>query len=270
MFQNFPEPEQGIARRRTLAFLLLVNVFAAILAISYGIGAWRDFRAVVRGEEKLQIAVNGEGKVTARPDVAKITAAILTQHELLKAAQEENSRKSNVLVGYLKSMGVEEKDIKTVGYNIFPQYRYPRPCPFGLYPCPPEESPRITGYQVRNSYEVTIRDLAKAGEILAGIVGAGANEVSGITFTIDNPDELKAEARKKAIDDARVKAGKLAKDLGRRLGRIISFSEGGYFPPPIFLERGLAVDGKGGDIAPSVQPGENEIMVTVSITYEFK
>ncbi len=272
MFQNFSEPEQFIARRRVLAFLVFINALAAVLVVSYGLGAWRDFKAIIRGEEKLQISVSGEGKVTARPDVARITATILTQSEFLKTAQEENSRKSNVLAGYLKSVGVEEKDIKTVGYNIYPQYRYPRPCPLGAFPCPPDDEPKITGYQVRNSYEVTLRDLGQAGEILAGVVGAGANEVSGIAFTIDKPDELQAQARKKAIDDARAKAGKLAKDLGRRLGKIVSFSEGGSFPPPIFFERGAAL-GKGGEVpapSPSVQPGENEIVVTVSITYEFR
>lgn len=270
MFKNFPEPEQMIARRRVLVFLLLLNVFAAVLVVSYGLGAWRDLKAVIRGEERLSVSVSGEGTVTARPDVARITATILTQNEFLKPAQEENSRKSNVLVGYLKSVGVEEKDIKTVGYNIYPQYRYPQPCPFGVYPCPPEE-PKITGYQVRNSYEITVRDLGKASDILAGVVGAGANEVSGIAFTIDKPEELQAQARKLAIDDASAKAKKLAHDLGRRLGKIINFSEGGYFPPPVFFERGGAF-GKGGDVAPapSVQPGENEIVVTVSITYEFK
>ena len=270
-YQDLSDPEKSVFRWHMRRLILLVSVFVLALVVSYGVDIWKEIKGL-RGEAKLQIAITGEGKVSAKPDVARITTTIFTQSDFLKPAQEENSQKSNRVAGYLKSIGVEEKDIKTVGYNIFPQYSYPPPCPPYMV-CPMEERrPKIIGYQVRNSYEITIRDLGQAGDILAGVVGAGANEVSGIVFTIDKPDALQAEARKKAIDDAREKARRLAKDLGRRLGKIIHFSESGGFPPPIIFGRQAAL-GKGGDFggeAPSVQPGENEIVVNVNITYEFK
>lgn len=271
-YQELSEVDKLVFRRRWLFLLTVVNILVLALIISYGLSAWKDFKTI-RGEDKLQINVTGEGKVTARPDVAKLNAAILTENESLKIAQEENSRRSNVLIDYLKSVGIQEKDIKTVGYNIYPQYSYPPPCPpYSICPLG-SDRPKVIGYQVRNSYEITIRDLSKTGEILSGVVGAGVNEVSSLAFTTDQPEALKAEARKKAVDDARNKAKKLADDLDRRLGKIINFSESGGFPPIFFRETAFGGKGGGGPEpipAPSVQPGENEIVVTVSITYEFK
>ena len=271
IFQDAGEVEKAFMRHRARNLFSLLILLAAVLIASYGVMVWRDVKGILE-QEKLQIVVSGEGKVTAKPDVARVTATILTEKESLQEAQAENSRKSQAVTEYLKRQGVAEKDIRTTGYNISPQYSYPSPCPpYGV--CPLEERrPKIIGYQVRNSYEVTIRDLAKAGAVLAGVVSAGANEVYGISFTIDDPDALKAEARKAAIAEAREKAKVLASDLGMRIGRVANFSEGGSFPPPVFFGREMALDGKGGggDFEPSVQPGENEIIVIVSVTYEFK
>ena len=269
-YQDLSDPEKSAFRRHMRRLVMLLGVLVVAIVVSYGVDIWKEIK-LIRGESKLQITVTGEGKIAAKPDVARITATVLTQEESLADAQQDNAKKSQAVVDYLKRAGVAEKDIKTTSYNIFPQYSYPRPCPFGVYPCPPEGPPQIVAYQVRNSVEITVRDLAKSSDILSGVVAAGANEVSGIIFTIDDPDALQAQAREEAIDEAREKAKALAENLGRRLGRIMNFSEGGSFPPPVFFERGLA-DGKGGGgfAPPAVEPGQNEIVVTVSITYEFK
>jgi len=241
-----------------------------VLIISYGFSVWGEFKSITGQSPKLQVAVSGEGRVASKPDIARITGTIVTEKEDLKAAQDDNSIKSKAVTDYLKSQGVEDKDIKTVAYNIFPQYSYPPPC-FGPV-CPLEtQRPRIIGYQVRNSLEVTIRDISKAGAILSGVVGAGVNEVGGVSFTIENPEALKAQARGMAIADAEAKARTLAKNLDHRLGKIVSFNEGGSFPMPIFLGREAAVDGKGGGgFEPAIEPGESEIVVIVNVTYEFK
>lgn len=274
-YQDLNPNHQRIIQKSATALIILLNLLALALIASYGANAWKEYRTA-RQLVQLQIPVTGEGKVSVKPDVARVTVSIVTRGEFLKNAQEENSRKSNVLTGYLKSEGVLEKDIHTIGYNIFPQYSVPPP------PCIPGEycstqsiesrTPKIIGYEVRNSYEITVRDLVKAGDILSGVVGAGANEVSGISFTIDKPEALIAEARKKAIDDANEKAARLARDLGLRRGKLVSFSEGGY--RPYFAESAFGGKGGGGDFAetpaPSIAPGETELRVNVTAVYEFK
>ncbi|MBI4132123.1 MAG: SIMPL domain-containing protein [Candidatus Sungbacteria bacterium] len=266
-YSDLAPREKRAARSLALLFLLLLNAFLLVLAASYGFAAWREGKGLFGADKQLQVSVAGEGKVTGRPDVAKITATVLSESDTLSRAQDENAKKSNAVTAYLEQQGVAEKDVKTVGYNIFPQYYYPGPCQGGICPLD-SQRPRIIGYQIRNTYEITVRDLGKANAILAGIVAAGVNEVGGIAFVIDQPDELKVEARRKAIADARLKAEELARDLNKRLGRIIAFSEGGGVPPPIIY--GQEAFGKGGGGGPSVQPGENEVVVSVNITYELK
>jgi len=274
-YQDLSPNHQRLVQKSGVALVLLLNFLAIALIASYGIGAWKEYRTA-RQITELQIPVTGEGKVSVKPDVARVTVSIVTRGEFLKSAQEENARKSNILVGYLKSESVLEKDIRTVGYNIFPRYSVPPPpCVPGQY-CPSQavddRSPKIIGYEVRNAYEITIRDLAKAGDILTGVVGAGANEVSGIAFTIDKPETLIADARKKAIDDANGKAARLARDLGLRRGKLVSFSEGGY--QPFFYEKAALGGRGGGDAAPapapSIAPGETELRVTVTAVFEFE
>ncbi len=210
------------------------------------------------------VSFSGEGKVLSKPDVAVIDLAIVTEAATSKEAQDNNSKKSKTVTDFLKGQGIEEKDIKTTSYNIYPQYYYPP------YPASPEASrPRITGYQVNQTIQVKVRDLTKSDVILDGIVTAGANQINNFQLTIDEPEKLRDEAREKAIKDAKEKADKLRSQLGVRLGRIVNFSEntGGY-PIPIYYER-AAAGGIGGG-GPSIPTGENEISVSVTITYQIK
>lgn len=280
IYQDLNDAQKITARRWGLFLLGLANVFLVVLVASYAVSLWLDVKNAGDGAKELRVSVSGEGKVAAEKTdvVAKIAVSVLTEKPSLNDAQAENSKKTNSVVEYLKKQSIEARDIKTVGYNIYPQYSYPQPCPRGLpgvavnYPCPLEDrQPKIIGYQVRASYAVTIREISKAGDIIGGVVSAGANEVGGISFTIDQPDELKAKARTKAIEDAKTKAEKLAKDLGKRVGKILDFSESGIIPP-IYFREAMALDKGGGAPAPSpaIEPGENEITVNVAITYEFK
>src|SRR3990167_7760953 len=206
------------------------------------------------------VSFSGEGKVVAKPDIAKVSLSIVTDALTSKVAQDENSKKSKAITDYLKKQNIDDKDIKTTGYNIYPQYKYPQ------Y----SGQPTITGYQVNQSMEVKVRDLDKVSNILDGVVSAGANQVNGLSFEIDNPDALKAEARAKAIADAKKKANELKSQVGISLGKIVNFSEntGGY-PMPVHFDAKVGGMGGGGG-GPSVPTGENEITVSVSITYQIK
>ena len=206
------------------------------------------------------VSFGGEGKVVAKPDIAKVNLSILTESATSKAAQDDNSKKSKAVTDYLKKQALEDKDIKTTGYNIYPQYKYQQ---YG-------GNPEITGYQVIQSMEVKIRDLAKVSDILDGVVSAGANQVNGLSFEIDNPEALKTEARKKAIEDAKKKANELEGQVGIRLGKIVNFSEntGGY-SGPIYLKEADGRGGIGGG-GPTLPAGENEVVVNVSLTYQIR
>src|SRR3989344_7573784 len=161
------------------------------------------------------VSFSGEGKITAKPDIAIISASILTQAIDSKSAQDSNSTKSNAVDSFLKKQGITEKDIKTSGYNITPQYKYP---PYG-------GQATITGYQVSQSYEIKVRDLTKISTILSGLVTAGANQVNNLGLQIENPDALKSQARQLAIDDAKKKSNELEKQVGVRLVQILNFVE---------------------------------------------
>lgn len=206
------------------------------------------------------VSFNGTGKVTAKPDIAVISASIVTQDVNSKSAQDKNSVKSNAVDDFLKKQGIEEKDIKTSGYNISPQYKYP---PYG-------GQPTISGYQVSQSYEIKVRDLDKISTVLSGLVTAGANEVNNLGLQIENPEELKSQARQMAIDDAKKKAKELEKQVGVRLGKIVNFSEGlnGYPVPMYASDKAYGMGGGGPE--PTISLGENDVVVDVTITYQIK
>jgi len=204
------------------------------------------------------VSFSGEGKVVSMADVAIVNLSIVTEAATSKSAQDNNSKKSKSVVDFLKKQKIDDKDIKTLSYNIYPQYSYPE-----------RENPKISGYQVNQTMEVKIRILEEVSGILDGIVSAGVNQVNSLSFEIDDPEALKADARKKAIEDAKNKAKELEDELGIDLGKIVNFSEntGGY-PVPIFYES--KADGMGGGGGPSIPIGENEIAVSVMLTYQIK
>lgn len=208
--------------------------------------------------------VSGEGKAVAKPDVAKFTFSVITEGgKDIGALQKQNTDASNKAIKYLKEKGIEEKDIATTGYNIEPRYQYFN-CRFGGV-CPPSQ---IVGYTVRQTVGVKIRDFEKSGDILAGVVESGANSVSELSFTIDDPTAAQNEARAKAIAKAKDKAAAIAGAGDFNVGRLISIDENTPGQPPIYGIGGAA-DEKALAV-PNIQPGSQEITVTVNLTYEIK
>ncbi|MBI2038770.1 MAG: SIMPL domain-containing protein [Candidatus Niyogibacteria bacterium] len=202
------------------------------------------------------ITVTGEGKVLAKPDIGIVTFSVWRESKDVGTAQEQATKATNAIVDYLKGAGVEEKDLKTTSYNITPMYDYTR------------SGSVFRGYQIRQSFELKIRDLAKVGSHLTKIAGLGANEVGSLRFDVDNIEALRAEARAKAIADAKAKAKQLARDLRVDLDDIVSYSESGGGAIPIYarsLEFGVGGDGFQ---PPQTPAGENEITVTVYLGFE--
>lgn len=258
-------------------------------AILVGMGAtlWylRSFSAATALQRTFQ--VQGEGKIVAVPDVAQFSFGVITEGgKNISDLQKKNSEKSNVIISFLKEQGIEEKDIKTESYTISPRYQYyscppvilrgeisgggseaVESFPERIRPCPPSE---IVGYTIQQSVSVKVRNLDKVGEILAGIAERGANNVYGPNFTIDDPVALQNEAREKAVAQAREKAQSLAKAGGFRLGKIVSIHEGlsgPSYPIPFYAQAEKAV---GGEVAPQIEPGSQEVVVNVTVTYEIR
>lgn len=206
------------------------------------------------------ITIDGEGKVTATPDVAVVSLGVQSDAKTVKAAQGDNSQKMNDIVKAVKDLGVKDADVQTTNYNIYPKYSYNKDTGIS----------DIVGYTVSQSVTVKVRDLDKVGSILFKAGELGANQVGGVQFTVDNPENLKVQAREKAIDNARTKANVLFDKLGLRPGRIVSYNEsapGGIYP--VYMKESSYGIG-GGAPAPSVEAGSLDINVNVSLTFEIK
>lgn len=215
------------------------------------------------------IEVSGEGEVLAKPDIGSFSFSVEAKGEDAATAQEQSAIATNAILTYLKEAGVEEKDVKTQDYNLRKNYRYEETLCLTGY-CP---SNRVDdGYIVNQSVMVKVRDLDKAGEIIAGVGDKGATNISSLNFTIDDMDALEEEARAKAIADAKAKAERLADDLGVRIERIVSFNESSYQPyaARAMMAMDMAVEESAESMAPEIPVGENQVTKTVSITFEVK
>ena len=220
------------------------------------------------------ITVTGSGEATMIPDIAQIDFTVTEQGATVGEAQTKATDKSDAAIAYLKQEGIEDKDVKTVYYNVNPRYEYnTQSCGYGM-PCPPvTSSPKIIGYEVSQSIQVKVRDTAKAGQVLEGLGSLGVLNISGPNFTVDDEDAVRAAAREEAIKEAREKAKVLAKQLGVSLGKVTSFyeNEGGY-PMYGYGKGGAAMESdiRVSAVAPTLPMGENETNVSVTITYEIR
>ncbi len=261
---NTEEGKQFMKLGRIVIIILAVFLVAKSLHVLASIGqVGKDVPPTS------MISVTGESEVFAVPDTASLSFGAHVEAKTVSGAQEEVTQKINAAINMLKNMGIEDKDIKNIGYDISPHYEYPQ-----IYcitaPCP---SPRqtLTGYDVTQTVSVKIRDTSKVGDILGNLGRLELTNVSGVTFTIDDEDGLREEARKEAIDMAKEKAKKLARELGVSLGDVVSFSESGDYPTPYAYGRGGdAVMNMAAPEKVSVPVGENKIVSNVTITYEIK
>ena len=187
--------------------------------------------------------------------------SVKTEKKTVAQAMSENTVKMNEIIDSMKDLGVEEKDLKTTAFDIYPRYNYIEATPF-------VQGERVlSSYEITQSLQVKIRDLEKIGQIIQSATNAGANQVGNLSFTIDNEDEFKKQAREEAINKAKAKAKELANQLGVDLIRIIGFYESGE---PVYYDNYSMKEavGIGGGGIPQIETGENKISVSVSITYE--
>jgi uncharacterized protein len=242
-----------------LAIAGIVVLLASLVMV--GCGANTTPVDVNFNSQSQGIWVNGEGKVTATPDVAIISVGIQSQEITVADAQAKAAAAMDKLMQALKDQGVAEKDIKTTSFYINQVSRWDSV----------KQEQIITGYIVSNTVTVKIRDVKKAGTTIdaVAVVGGDLTRVNGITFTVDDPTNYYNDARAKAIDNAVAKAKQMADKTGIKLGKVTYITESTNFAP---IYRDMGVKTSAGSVpAPavstSVSAGELEISTTVQITY---
>ncbi len=205
------------------------------------------------GADPHTIAMTGHGEIRSQPDMAQVTAGVTATAPTAAQALSANSARMKGVFAALAKLGVPEKNIQTTNFFVSPQYtngdnNVPR---------------RLTGYQVNNDVTVRIEDVNKLGSALDALVAAGANQINGVSFSIQNDAPLLEKARTQAIADARARAETYAKAAGVSLGSILSISEGGGEAPPRPMYRMAAMAAE-----TRIAPGEQSVAADVSVIWE--
>jgi len=280
-------PNQYLTKRLYNAVITLVFVLVAFFAVktiaeikSYG---------VVKGQPANTITLTGHGEVQAVPDIADVSFTITKDAKTVKDAQAAVATVEKSALDSLKQNGVADADIQTTDSSFNPTYTTKRGvCPLTpAVPVTPTNSANsavampptyycggdtqvITGYEAYESITVKVRNTDNVGTIMQSLGTVGVSNLNGPNFTIDNPDALQAQARQKAITDAKTKAQALASDLGVSLGTVTSFNESGNNPTPIYFDKAMSAGAVPASAPAQIPKGQNTISSDVTITYQIR
>jgi uncharacterized protein len=203
-----------------------------------------------------RITVPGRGAVRVDPDVASLRLGVVVVRPTAGDARAAAASTMQAVLESLAAGGVERRDVRTslVGLEAVRDYSG-------------EGGPRVTGYQLTNSVEATIRAIATVGAVIDAALGAGATSLDGLAFRLADPTEALAEARRRAVADARARATVLAAEAGVTLGAVVEIAEGGVLPPgpprPMEAMRMQAA----ADVATPVEAGTDELEVVVTVAF---
>lgn len=206
----------------------------------------------------LEVSAQGESRRT--PDIATISAGVVTQAQDAQGAMRENAARMDRVIAALKRAGIADRDVRTSNISLQPQYRYAN-----------NEPPVITGYQASNTVTVRFRDISKAGAVLDALVATGANQINGPDLGLDNPAAALDEARVDAMAKARARAELYARAAGLKVKRILSISESMYEMPRPPVPVLMRAQGMAADAAESkILPGEQSLSVNVQVRFELE
>ena len=211
------------------------------------------FAAPALAADPRTISMTGHGEIRSTPDMAQVTAGVTTTAPTAAQALSANSARMKGVFAALEKLGVPQKNIQTSNFVVSPQYSNGDN----------NTARRLTGYQVNNDVTARLEDVGKLGGTLDALVAAGANQINGISFSIQNDAPLLEKARAQAIADARLRAETYAKAAGVTLGPILSISEGGGETPPrpMYRMAAMAADTQ-------IAPGEQSVTANVSVAWE--
>lgn len=233
----------------------MIATAAALAAAIPAVGMAEVTGPVITGT---RLDVVAEGRVSRVPDIAIISAGVVTQARDARTALTNNATAMAQVLSALRKSGVAERDVATAQIGLSPQYRYVD-----------NQPPVVTGYQANNSVTVRFRDISKSGAILDALVAAGANQINGPNLVIDKPEAALDEGRTQAVQAARSRAELYAKAAGLSVKRIVAISESGEVrQPPIIVTARSRMQMSDAVAKTEVVAGEQEIGVSVSVTFE--
>lgn len=238
-------------RAAALGLALSAAAAPAVLAQAAPPAADTMFKATT-----LNLSAYGETRVA--PDMATITLGVMTEGKTAAEAMQANATRMAAVMASLRKAGIPDKNIQTSNLNLSPQYKYQENLP-----------PLLVGYQASNNVTITVHDLKRLGAAVDASVGAGANQVHGISFGLDDPTAAENAAREAAVKALAAKADLYARATGHRISRLVSLSEGGGYaaPPPMPMEA-FAVRAQAKDAGTSISGGELKVRIDISGLYE--
>ena len=246
----------------TSTCLILAAALAAASASPASAQAVSPGPVVAAGNAVLTISADGRSVRT--PDLAVFNAGVTTQAKTAAAALAENAERMNAVIAALKQSGIADRDIQTSNLSVNPVYGQPRADANGNV----TGEPVIMGYQASNQVEVKQRKIGNYGKTIDTLVSAGANQVSGPAFQLDQPDAASDEARIDAMKKARARADLYAKAAGMTVRRILTISEGGGYAPQPMVMYARADKMMAGSAPSPVSAGELQIGANVTVTFE--
>lgn len=250
----------------TLTGVLIIALIVFLASVTLNVIEEKKY---ISDPRAATVSVFGEGSVLAIPDVAKFTFSVQYEAASVPEAQDEVTERVDSIVSFLKDEGIEDRYIKTVSYSTYPRYEWHTSRTPELSTNEGRERVFV-GYEVIHTTEVTVKDMDRAGSFVGGVGDRGATNISGLSFSVEDEEELKREARKTAIEDAQTKARELAKDLGVNIVRIVDFSESRTSQPYLMKNVDMVMEDSGAGVEPSFEPGEEEIEINVQIRYEIR
>jgi uncharacterized protein YggE len=204
------------------------------------------------------IRVGGEATINAKPDQAEVSLGVVSQGTTAQAAAAQNAQKLDAVLAQLRKMLGSGADIKTLGYNLTPNYRYPKE----------GGQPSISGYTASNMVEIKTGDLPQVGKLIDAATQSGANTVQSLRFTLKDQQPVLSQALRQAAVKARAKADALASALSVKIVRVLHVDEGGQPMRPVYA---YAMAERAGDSAAPptpVEPGTIEVQASVTLTVE--
>ena len=207
-----------------------------------------------------RLDINATGEVTRVPDVAIISAGVVSRSATASAALQDTANRMTRVIAALKRASVEDRDIQTSTVSLNPEYRYPQ-----------DQAPQLVGYSASNTVTIRFRDIRNSGKILDALVSQGANQINGPSLVVDKPEAALDEARAKAVAVGRARADLYARSLGMRVVRVVSINEsGGYYAPPPPAPPMVAMMARGERDSTPVQAGEQKLQVNLAMIFELQ